>query len=566
MFKPPAWLWRQAGQVGWWVLPGWEDSLLGPAGLRLREWQDEGRLSVVKRSPQRVVYRVDLPERAVYIKHYLIPGPRELFRQWFRRGKGRNEGKRAERLAQLGIDTIEPVALGEQRRRRFLFENYLVSPAIEGVVPLDRFVETELPAFAEPLRSRVARDLARALGELTARQHDAGLEHVDYHPGNLLVRLDDAGRPHLAMIDLDALRFHRSLSPARRAANLALLNHYFWIRCGRAHRARFLKAYLAATSWKADPAGLARSIERRTRSWAERLWRRWGRRCLGTNKYFHKHRTDRGWAIASRSIDPALARALLDDPEAPWRDPSTVVLKESRTTRVGETTWTVDGAPARVIYKRFNRKRWYEPLQALFRPSRGWRSWRAGHHLASRGLPTPDNLLIVGMIGRTRFLPAPISYLATIKVEPSTTLADYLRRGLPAEGRRPILRRLAEELARLLRTIHDRSISDRDLKASNILVVGDPASGDFRLSLIDLVGATLRHPLPRDRRVQNLSRLAISLSEADAWNRPDTLRLLRAYLGPTGHDPAILRRWWSDLTRRGLRKRRQNERRGRLLS
>ena len=46
--------------------------------------------SFVKSGPHRVVYRVDLPEGSVYIKHYLVPDYRAMFRQWFRRGKGRN--------------------------------------------------------------------------------------------------------------------------------------------------------------------------------------------------------------------------------------------------------------------------------------------------------------------------------------------------------------------------------------------------------------------------------------------------------------------------------------------
>ena len=80
------------------------------SGLKLDAWRAAGRLHVVKSGPHRVVYRVDGPGESVYIKHFLVPNFRSTLRQWFRRGKGRNEAKRAVHLAALGVPTIAPVA------------------------------------------------------------------------------------------------------------------------------------------------------------------------------------------------------------------------------------------------------------------------------------------------------------------------------------------------------------------------------------------------------------------------------------------------------------------------
>ena len=52
----------------------------------------------------------------------------------------------------------------------------------------------------------IRQKLARAVAVMTARLHDAGLLHHDFHPGNILVRLDEPTEPELFMIDLDALR------------------------------------------------------------------------------------------------------------------------------------------------------------------------------------------------------------------------------------------------------------------------------------------------------------------------------------------------------------------------
>ncbi len=148
----------------------------------------------------------------------------------------------------------------------------------------------------------------------------------------------------------------------------------------------------------------------------------------------------------------------------------------------------VKGRPTRVIYKRFNPKKTLETLLNLVRPSRAGRAWQAGQHLKSRGLPTPQNLAYVvktgwGPLGRWLTGQA---YLVTIKAEPSITLGDYARTVLPLaspDDRRAQIRRLTLALARLLRVLHERSMSDRDLKAANILIEGDPAADEIALTL-----------------------------------------------------------------------------------
>jgi serine/threonine protein kinase len=227
-----------------------------------------------------------------------------------------------------------------------------------------------------------------------------------------------------------------------------------------------------------------------------------------------------------------------------------------------------------VIYKRFNRKKILDPIFALFRPSRAWRSWQAAHHLQSRGIPTPRNLVFLARYrsipGGTMSLHLPHeTYLATVKEQDVVTLSSYVTdtlAALPPERRRQRIRSLTFSLAHLIRTLHERSLSHRDLKSSNILIrPGDGETPD-ELSLIDLVGVRLKYPLPWHRKAQNLARLSLSLTAVPDRARSDALHFLRLYL-PWGLSP--LSDWksrWRAIERAIGRKILRNERSGRPLS
>jgi hypothetical protein len=223
--------------------------------------------------------------------------------------------------------------------------------------------------------------------------------------------------------------------------------------------------------------------------------------------------------------------------------------------------------PRRVICKRFAVTRWSDPWTALFRPAPALRSYVMGHGLLLRCLPTPRPLAIWHRYRRG--LPHE-GYLLTEKAPDALDLLRFVEHldTLPAAECRARLRRLIDQVARLIATLHQRRLSHRDLKAANLLVSGVStlASGDeVRICFIDLVGVRRPLKLRRERRVQNLARLNASFLNHPGLTRSDRLRFLRVYLRWGLRGRIGWKRWWRQIVEAMAAKVRRNLRNGRPL-
>ncbi|HXD86128.1 MAG TPA: lipopolysaccharide kinase InaA family protein, partial [Urbifossiella sp.] len=470
----------------------------GPKGPDLDRWIASGAAEVVKSGPHRTVYRVQLPGGAMFVKHCRINGLRAWAREVLRPPKAQLEFENLLTAQQHGIAAAVPLAWGCSESR-WPGESFLITRALDNAVP-----------FVEWLAGRNG-SAARKLGEFFAKLHDAGIAHPDPHPGNLLVQTmrgalgsaDSASRQSFSLIDLHAVRIGRPLSWAASRANLAVFNRWFQLRASRTERLRFWLAYRKARTSlpPADAARLAeeaRELERATSTSNRRFWAGRIARCLGANRYFQRISQGRFRGHAVSDLEPELLRELLNDPDAFFA--STNLLKDSRTSTVAEI-------PERgLIVKRVNVRAWWEPIKNLLRPPAVLRSWINGHALRDRLLPSPRPL---AAWHRYRFgLPAE-GYLLTEKVDAAE----------------PLTPRVAFQVARLLRTMHDRGVSHRDLKASNILLANGREP-----TFIDLVGVRVGSSVPFRVRCKQLARLNASFLADPAITRPARLRFLQVYL------------------------------------
>ncbi len=559
----------RAGGARWRVVEGVPaDLLFGPEGLRLAEWIASGKATEVKVRPHRGVWRVVLPELDFYVKcdHPERPPP---LRRLLRLSASRAEFERGLEVAGRGIPTPEPLACGENVGHPAT--GFLLTRTLPAGAPLDYFLETSLPALATRHRVRLRQCIARALGRFLALLHDAGVTHRDLHPGNLLVRVDAAGEPHLSLIDLRAVRLGRPLGYAASVENLAVLNRWFVLRSDRSDRMRCWRAYEESRDRESflcprDRAGPGcRDVERATESSNLRFWANRDRRCLGTNRYFRRVRTGglAGHAVADLTADAL--QQFVADPDAPFRQPGARLLKDSASATVAELELPTGHGVRRVIYKRFAVTARTDPWTALVRPTPALRSWVMGHALLTRLLPTPRPLAVLHRIRKGL---AREGYLLTELVPAAVDLASYVSRllRLPGGESRPRLRELLARTGRLLRTLHQRRMSHRDLKAANLLLeIAEDGLFVRAIWIVDLVGVRRHSRLRRSRRVRNLARLNASFHRHPVLTRTDRLRALRAYLA-WGLDGRLgWKRWWREIELATEAKVSRNQRSGREL-
>lgn len=582
-----------AGGFRWWIRPDQRALLLGPDGLRLEEWVGADQARIVKKGPHRIVYRVDLPGLSFYVKHNLMPDLPTWWRGLVRPSKARMEFDRAGGVAARGVATFSVLALGEQQALLGAGESFLITQTLEDTQPLNVFAAHTLSYLPARKQTRLRLQLAIELGRLIARMHDAGIRHDDLHAGNLLVRLTEDDRLELFLIDLNSVRLGSPLSWSNSRANLVIFNRWFILRASRVDRFRFWQAYRSERRLGPGCMGLAGrealpladDIEKQT--WKSNLafWKNRDGRSLKTNRYYRRVRAAGAAGHAVTDLDERALHGLMADPDEPFRRPGIKLLKDSPSSTVAEFDMRVDGRLRRVIYKRFRVTSWTDPLAALARPTPALRSWVQGQSFRERGLPTARPLAV---FHRQRHGLIREGYCLTEKIEDAHDLHGFVTdiQKLPPRDRARTLRRRIVQIAQVIRELHRRGLSHRDLKAANVLVSRDLTQFDSPFSsrawasnghsllpifatsvwLIDLVGVERHGRLPRSRKVQNLTRLNASFWQSPNLTRTDRLRFLRAYMHWELHGEADWKKWWKAIDQATQVKAVRNRKRGRPLA
>lgn len=531
----------------WEFDPAWAEVV---AELRHRTPDDWGTLpgaAVVKSGPHRVVYRIDRPQRSVFVKHYRAADWRARVRSLFRASAARREWRKSVEMARRGVPTIHAIAWGESRQAGIATDNYFASEAIANAIALDAWLGNVSPHLPSCERARVRRKIVERLADLTARAHRAGVWHDDFHAGNVLL----AGE-RLYLIDVPGVQLSRGpLSWRRTRASLAMLCSGLLGQATRSERWQFWRCYLARRPELAlsDPRAAAGEVFRAAHAHARRIFRRRDGRAWEANRDFYRQRLASGQAHAVRDLAPAELRSRFDVPAEYLGEHFAQPIKLSHSSVVVEAAIDLVGKETRVALKRCRPKSWWKGALSLWRGTRARVNWYRGQALVSRLIPTARPL---AMIEPTRRSFMREGYTVTEWIEGATNLHLYAwdLATRSEEDRQHRTRQLVSSLGALIGRLHQWHISHRDLKGCNLLA----AEREDRVDcyLIDLDGMRICRWLTRSTRTRNLARLAASC-QAHTWiSRPDRLRFLRAYFRAQ-ENPAEVndwKRWWREIDAR----------------
>ncbi len=536
---------RVGGRV--WHLTTAGEELFGAGGPHPERWVANGSATVVKANPARTVYRVELPGGTVFVKHCRVTSPRAWAREVLRPPKARLEFDNAIALRERGVPAVEPLAWGTPDSH-WPGESFLITRGLVAV-PFLHFLEHDLAGLPAIEQRAAHRQLAREFARFLAKLHDAGVAHPDPHPGNLLVEMPASGIPRFALIDLHDVHLGAPLPWAESRHNLALFNRWFQMRASRTDRARFWHAYRRSRVSLPPPTGHelargAKQLEHETHTSNLRLWA--GRECrwLGSKRSMRKVRRGSIRGFVVRDLPGDFLQSLLADPDAAFTRPDVRILKDCVSAKVAAFAMPTATGPVSVVLKRVNIRSWLDSVKNFFRWSQVYRSWANGHAMRDRWLPTPRPLAVFHR--HHRGLPAE-GYLLTEMVPNPAPLG-----AASAETR--------TNLARILRAMHDRGVSHRDLKAPNILL----ANGTDPM-LIDLVGVRTQVHLTVEKRAKELARLNASFVNDPVITRSDRLQFLRAYLAAGPGLGVDWKNWWALICTATAAKVEKNRRAGRML-
>ncbi len=527
------------GQTAWDVDSDVIDELFDDDGLRLDEWRRNGCTEVVKTGRHRTVYRLNLPSGRFYLKHYKIADWQALLRNLLRPCPALDEWNAAQKVADVGIPTFQPVAVGCTFAGLLVCDSFLISRAIENVEGLDQLMRGSTPGRPVSRQTIPRQRLAVQLGRLTARLHSAGLFHRDLHAANIPVRVDCDEEVRLWLVDLHAMSIGRRPTMRRIAQNVSLLNNDSFEQAAPADRLRFFRAYWEALRGPAERVkgnGSSKAFSQAVRH-VEAHCRR---------AMFRAHRKgDRKWARGNRQLiiaDSPAARCrgvaelcqrrleeVRDRPEQLfaaeniryWCQPS----QTGRTAAVrvdlgGESTdcfvKVIDTPPFTDV--------WWPP----HRDSIARRAWEVGHALLRRGIGTPRPLLFVEL----RAGPQCKQYLLTEQIPGAVPFSVFvnvtLGRLRPAR-RESWLSRYANQLAIEFERLHRCGFDHHRPTGDHLLVSQDPA--DCRVWFLGLTALEQRYRLSRTRRLEGLARLNASFASSRWVRNTHRVRFLKRYLG-----------------------------------
>ena len=541
----------------WRCMPEHVQLLTNPDAPDWLNLRTESAAELIKRNGPREVWRVRVASQSVFAKVYKPVKAGDWLRALLFGSASRREWRAGRYAQRAGLAAPAPLACGWRRR---VGRGVLLTKAIDHSVPLHTYWAAIEVGGDHRRRYQKGLALCEALAELLARAHQSGMRHLDLHPGNLLVRDVEGASLQVVMVDLQAARVGQPVKQWAALQNLVQLNQWFQQHASRNERLRFLRRYLVwhdrlshlkhACRVQVDLRPMLSRLDHMARRHARRLWGKRDRTAMRSGRYFSRMRIPGGWrghvlleprrpvvglSVREVSFTRAQWRQWLDDPSEWTGRRRAQLIKGSHSGTVCRATLPLDDGAMEVICKRPLPRTWWKRMLFPFGPSRNLRTWRRGHALLHRDLPTARPL---AMLERRCLGLLLDSIVMTESIADGHDLDTMLRLYLAPQSREELRRvkgQLVRRLAAVIRQMHQRGFAHRDLKASNVLVQWRPGQIEPPgVALIDLDGLRLRRRVGQRDQLRALARLNVSLDLCTTVTAADRLRFLRAYVGTSG--------------------------------
>lgn len=218
----------------------------------------------IKKGKRKSIWLFTLSGGATYlIKRYETRHFLAYIKNLIVASKAARELKAATTIAQKGVSTIVPVAMGEKGWRGLVKEGYVIFKLLEECQDLNNYFLKECPAEKSEQSFAERRMIIKKLGTLAKKVHEEGILQSDFALNNFLLTKDKAGGVKIYLSDFEKITIKHSLSFSQKVSCLAKLN-----RVGReisaTDRLRFLKSYCAGDDNRQRVSSLAKTIQKRT--------------------------------------------------------------------------------------------------------------------------------------------------------------------------------------------------------------------------------------------------------------------------------------------------------------
>lgn len=163
------------------------------------------------------LYRVDCSGLSYVLKRFARQGliQRCLQRLGLRASKAERSHRHSLILEERGIGVARSIGYAEHLQADGHWHSYHISLDLSASVA---HLQAHARGWAVP------EGFVPALAEYLVAVHEAGIEHLDLSPGNILYRQEGRGGYHFAMVDLNRMRIHeRPLSRREAITNMARL-------------------------------------------------------------------------------------------------------------------------------------------------------------------------------------------------------------------------------------------------------------------------------------------------------------------------------------------------------